>query len=190
MVDELTGALEYTQARRAYEFGRLRTSLRRALFVVAPIVLVTSVVSGRTAAWLPVTLAAWVVTHWRGAAVLRGASLGLLGGAVMYALPLSILRPFCSPEAMAKGAACGTNPGACIAAGAAVGLALALSLPVGRARWSATGGMALGVTSMAVLRCSTLFAGEAFGLLGGLAAGALAATMARAVFARRATART
>jgi hypothetical protein len=42
-------------------------------------------------------------------------------------------------------------------------------------------GMVLGVTSVAVVRCSILFAGEAVGLLGGMAAVLVAASLARSM---------
>jgi hypothetical protein len=188
---ELMQATEYAQVRRAYEWGRLRTSLRRALLVFAPVAVVACLVTGRTAlAWLPVTLAAWVIAHWRGGALLRGAFFGLAGGAITYALPMSVLRPYCSPEMMAAGGDCCTNPGACLAAGGLVGLVLAAFLPAGSARWQTSGGMALGVASVAILRCSTLFAGETVGLLGGLLAGVLAATMVRLVLGVRSVRRT
>jgi len=175
-----TAASEYVHARRAYERGRLRTSVRRALLVVAPVGLVTYLVTGRAAlTWLPVTLAAWVLANWRGGPLLRGSFFGLAGGAVTYALPMSILRAYCSPEMMARGEDCCTNPTACLAAGALVGFALALTLPGGSSRWRTAAGMSLGVASVAILRCSTLFAGEAVGLMAGLIAGVVAATMAK-----------
>src|SRR5690242_2014119 len=93
---------EYVRVRRAYERGRLRTSARRALFVLAPVALVAAWFTGRVALlWLPVTFVAWVIAHWRGGPLLRGAFFGLVGGAVTYALPMSVLRPCCSAEAMA-----------------------------------------------------------------------------------------
>ena len=80
-------------------------------------------------------------------------------------------------------------PGACLAAGALVGALLATVVPFGRSSWWRTAlGVALGMTSVAVLKCSTLLYGEAFGLVGGLVAGLAAATAARAVIARRAAA--
>lgn len=177
--------IDYLRARRSYEWGRVRTSLRRAIVVVVPVAIVSSVATGRAAlAWLPVTLAAWVFAHWRGGPVERGAFFGLVGGAVTYVLPMSVLRPCCSAEAMAAAAAAGrdccTLPGACLGVGALVGLALATCVPVAGARWRTAGGMALGVASVAILRCATLFAGEALGLVGGLIVGVLAATMVRA----------
>jgi hypothetical protein len=178
--------VQYTKARRAYEWGRLRTSLRRAAMFVVPIAVVALLTTGPSAlAWLPVTFVAWVIAHWRGGPLLRGSFFGLVGGAVTYALPMTVLRPCCSPGAMKTGLECCTMPGACLAAGALVGFALAAFVPAGSSRWRTAGGMALGVASVAILRCATLFAGEAVGLVGGLAAGLLAATMARRVLGRR-----
>ncbi len=182
--------IQALQARRAYEWGRARSSARRALLVVVPVAVVASLVSGRSAlAWLPMTLAAWIFAHWRGGPVLRGAFFGLVGGAITYVLPMSVLRPCCSAELMAAGRECCTMPGACLGAGVLVGFALAAFVPPGSARWRTAAGMALGVASVAILRCSTLFAGEAVGLVGGLLAGVLAATMARRVLTRHAPAK-
>jgi hypothetical protein len=78
-------------------------------------------------------------------------------------------------------------PQACTAVGALLGLSLALLVP--RAprthRVTVAMGMALGVGSVAVLRCGALFFGEAAGLLGGLMAGIVAASLARAWIDRR-----
>jgi hypothetical protein len=183
---------ELLAARRAYEWGRLRTSLRRALFVVAPVAVVSVLLSGPAAlAWLPVTLTAWVLAHWRGGPVLGGAFLGLLGGVVTYALPMSILRPCCSAQAMAvAGRDCCTRPGACLGAGVLVGLAVALGVSLTQTRrqatWQTAAGVALGTASVAVLKCSTLYVGEAVGLVGGVLAGLVAATAAQVVLGRRA----
>jgi hypothetical protein len=177
--------VEGARMRRAYELGRLGSSLRRALWIVGPVAVVAGLVSGRPAlVWLPVTLAAWTLAHWRGGAVLRGAFFGLVGGAVTYALPMTVLRPCCSPTAMAAGADCCTMPGACAGAGALVGFALAAFVPAGAARWRTAAGMTLGVASVAILRCSTLFLGEAAGLGGGLLGGVLAATAASVLLRR------
>jgi hypothetical protein len=175
-------------ARRAYERGRVVTSLRRALYVVVPVAVIATLITGRSAlVWIPFTLAAWVLAHWRGGTILRGAFFGLAGGAITYSLPMTILRPCCSPAAMTAGGDCCTMPGACLGAGALVGIALAAFVPPGDARWRTATGMALGVASVAILRCATLFAGEAFGLVGGLLAGVAAATAARFVLTRRAS---
>lgn len=129
-----------------------------------------------------------MLAQWRGGPVLRGTFFGLLAGIVTYVLPLSVLRPCCSPERMAAlppGADCCTMPGACLGAGALVGFALAAFVPLGAARVRTAAGMALGVASVAILRCSTLFFGEALGLLGGVVAGVAAAALAQTVLRRR-----
>ena len=180
---------EPLRLRRAYELGRLRVSAVRAALVTAPIALVAGIVTGAPAlVWIPVTFAAWMLAQWRGGPLLRGTFFGLVAGIVTYALPLSILRPCCSPERMAAlppGAACCTMPGACLGAGALVGFVLAAFVPLGPARVRTAAGMALGVASVAILRCSTLFIGEAFGLLGGVVAGVAAAALAQAMLRRR-----
>jgi hypothetical protein len=76
-------------------------------------------------------------------------------------------------------------PGACLGAGALVGFVLAAFVPLGPARVRTAAGMALGVASVAILRCSTLFIGEAFGLLGGLVAGVAGAALAQSMLRRR-----
>ncbi len=175
--------IEYRAARRAYELGRLRTSLWWAAAISTPIAAAGWLVSGRSSlVWLPVTLLVWIVACWRGGALLRGAFHGLLGGVVTFALPMSILRPCCTPEAMMSGADCCTMPGACLAAGGVVGVILAAFVPLGRGSWWRTAtGMVLGVASVAIFKCATLFAGEAIGLVGGIAAGLLAACAARSL---------
>jgi len=90
---------------------------------------------------------------------------------------------------MAPGVNCCTMPGACLAAGAAVGVVLAAAVPFARNSWWRTAlGIALGMTSVAILKCATLFEGEALGLLGGLLIGVAAASLARSFLSRRATA--
>lgn len=178
------------QARRAYEVGRLRTSFVRSLPIVAIVAAIALSVEGRTGlVWLPITAAVWLTANWRGGPLLRGAYLGLAGGLVTLALPMTLLRPCCSPGAMAEGMRCCTQPSACVAAGALLGVVLAALLPAGSTRWRVAGGTALGVVSVAILRCSTLFAAEAFGLVGGLALGMLVATLGRSIVGRPGVAR-
>jgi hypothetical protein len=81
-------------------------------------------------------------------------------------------------------------PSACGITGIVFGLSLALFLPYAREavfskRLEAAAGMALGAVSMAAMRCSGLFQGEAIGLLAGLFAGVVAAGIARAWIDRR-----
>ncbi len=180
---------DYTRALRAYELGRLRSSAWRAVLVALPIALVGLATSGRSSlALVPLTIAVWVFAHWRGDALLRGAFYGLVGGVVTSLLPMSILRPCCVAGA-AQGPDCCTMPGACWAAGAVVGVLLAAVVPFGKSSWWRTAiGIALGMTSVAILKCATLFAGEALGLVGGLMAGVAASMAARFVLRTRSTA--
>jgi hypothetical protein len=180
---------EYSSARRAYELGRLRFSAWRALLVASVVAVLGLATTGRDALLvLPITLLAWVFVFWRGRDLLRGAFYGLLGGMVTALLPLSILRP-CCVAGVPPGKDCCTMPGACLAAGALVGMALAMLVPYGKGSWWRTAcGVVLGMTSVAILKCATLFAGETVGLVGGLVAGLLASTAARRVLARRASA--
>lgn len=192
MSDEMSLPLprELARARRSYERGRLRSSAQRALFVAAPIAIVGLAVSGEPALpWIPVAYLAWVLAWWRGDAFFRGAMYGLAGGVVTFLLPMSILRPCCAPGAMPNmGTACCTMPGICLGAGAVVGIALAAVVPFGKASWWRTAtGMALGMASMAIVRCASLFVGEAVGLLGGLTAGVVAASLAKSLLRARAT---
>ena len=172
--------LSYRRARRAYESGRLRSSLSRALVVAASVALLGWVTVGVAAfRFMPLTLAIWLFVLWLGQSVQRGAFYGLFGGIVTHLLPLSVLRPCCNAQAL-PGADCCTMPGACLLAGTAVGAVLAAVVPFGRASWWQTAlGMTAGLLSVAVLRCATLFSGEAIGLMGGLIGGLLLAAAAR-----------
>ncbi len=179
---EAEHSLDYRSTRRAYEYGRLAASARRAATLVVPIAGLIGLFSGAHAlVWLPLSFGAWVLAYWRGGAVLRGAWLGLLGGGATFLLPMSMLRPCCVGRVVEAGATCCTMPGACVGAGAVVGLLLAAVVPVTRDSWpKVAGGMALGAASVAVLRCASLFAGEALGLVGGLIVGLAVASAARA----------
>jgi hypothetical protein len=170
----------FRRARRAYELGRLRSSIEKALLVTAVVALLGWLTAGLSSlTLLPFTLLIWVGAHWLGQSVQRGALYGLLGGLVTHALPMSILRPCCDMQSM-SGADCCTMPGACLLAGGAVGVALAAVVPFGRASWWQTAaGMAAGLTSVAVLKCATLLTGEAVGLVAGLVGGLLLASAAR-----------
>jgi hypothetical protein len=180
-------SLDYQRARRAYEYGRLETSVRRAAILTVAFGVASWLLSGtRALVWLPLTFSAWLFVYWRGEAVLRGAWLGLLGGAATFVLPMSMLRPCCVGRLVEAGASCCTMPGACVGAGAVVGLLLAALVPVTRETWpKVASGMVLGAASVAVLRCASLFAGEALGLVGGLLLGLAAASAARAFLGRR-----
>jgi hypothetical protein len=60
-------------------------------------------------------------------------------------------------------------------------------VPPGLSPWRVVFGMTLGVASIAIRRCSTLFFGESVGLLGGLLAGIVARSLARGVLSRAST---
>src|SRR6185369_1526972 len=114
----------YRRARRAYEYGRLRSAVGKALIVTLLVALLGWATAGTAALpLLPLTFAIWVFAHWSGQSFQRGALYGLLGGFVTQLLPMSILRPCCDMKAM-QGAECCTMPGACLLAGAGVGVAL------------------------------------------------------------------
>jgi hypothetical protein len=183
---------DYLATRRAYELGRLRSGAWKAVLVTVVVAVLGVITSGWAVLLaVPVTVTAWLFAFWRGDAFLRGAVHGLLGGLVTSLLPMSILRPCCAAGAakVVSGMACCTMPGACLGAGALVGLVLATVVPFGSAAWWRTAtGVGVGVASVAVLKCTTLFAGEAFGLVGGLLAGVAIATAAKAVAQHRFTA--
>ena len=169
-------------ARRAYELGRLRTSALRAGLLACALGAVAAVVVGRVAiAWLPVTFGAWMIAHWRGAEVLRGARYGLLAGAAALVLPLSLLRPCCATMPIAQMTSACCEPVHCVVPGVVIGLTIALLVPRGGSWWRTGLGLALGAGSVATFRCASLFAAEAIGLLVGIAAGLLAASVAAAV---------
>jgi hypothetical protein len=178
----------YRAARRQYELGRLRDAVARAAAVVLLAAAVSGVAIGKAAfAWLPLVFAVSVFTEWQGRSWMKGARRGFGAGFVALVMPLSILRPCCaSDRAAALSATCCTMPAVCWVTGGALGLALSLALPKDAAgrRWEAALGMLLGVTSITVVRCSALFLAEAAGLLGGLLAGVVAASLARALLDR------
>lgn len=175
--------LTETIATRAYERGRLYAGARRAFVAVALVALASLLVTDEIAwLWLPLTAAVVCLGEWRGEWPMKAMRRGFALGLVTAFLPMTILRPCCSPEAMARGVSCCTTPSACWAAGAAVGILIALVLPrapSGRRAETILAGAA-GALSVAVVRCSTLVVGEAVGLLGGMAIAAIAIGVARA----------
>jgi hypothetical protein len=189
MQSELAAA--YRATKLQYELGRLAAAVRHAGLVTLGVAAFSGAILGRRALiWLPVAFVVIAFTEWRGSWLMTGARRGLLAGLASMLLPLSVLRPCCGVDAKDMGMTCCTMPSACWGAGAVVGLAMALVMPAapqGR-RAEAALGMILGVTSVAVVRCSMLFAGEAAGLLGGMAAGIVASSLARAWMGRQATA--
>jgi RNA polymerase sigma factor (sigma-70 family) len=133
----------------------------------------------RALVWVPAALLVITFTEWRGVFLMKGARRGVIAGFGSMLLPLSVLRPCCGVDAKAMGATCCIMPSACWAAGAVLGLGMALLLPrvpEGR-RTEAALGMILGVISVAVPRCSMLFLGEGLGLLGGVVAGIVATSV-------------
>lgn len=167
--------------KRAYELGRLRVAVARAFVLASLVALVAAIVVGRQA--VPWALAPFVVLAFaehRGGMFARGAFRGALAGIVALALPLSVLRPCCDASAIASGSCC-TMPSMCGVSGIVLGLAMALVWPRSSSRRGhllAGAGVALGSLSVALARCSTLFAGESIGLALGLVAGVAASTFA------------
>jgi hypothetical protein len=160
-------------------------AIHAATFCVLVAAVSLAFVDARSLAWLPLTLLAWGVIEWRGMGLLRGGRVGALAGAVTLALPLSLLRRCCKPGALEMmGGDCCSMPGACAGAGVAVGLVLACFLPTSRNRREAVLGMVLGIAAVAPMKCTSLLVGETLGLLGGLVAGALAASSVRMILSR------
>lgn len=168
---------------RAYERGRLRAALVHAVtFALLCAAASLAFVGARSLLWLPLTFAAWGALEWRGGLFRRGGRVGALAGAVTVLLPLSVLRRCCKPGALEMmGGDCCSMPGACAGAGALVGLVLAMFLPAEKKRGETVLGMALGIAAVAPLKCGALLVGEGLGLVGGLLAGMLAASAARAL---------
>jgi hypothetical protein len=178
---ELPAGLE-ARARRAYEGGMLRLGLVRAGLVTAAVGLLVAlgVTSLPSPAWLGLVFVVWLLVGWRGELLWRGALGGLVAGLGALALPLSVLRPCCTPEAMAAGMTC--SPQLCVAAGAVLGAVVAATLPRTHSvpgSMRASVGALIGVVSLVACRCATLFVGESIGLLGGLLASAAGLAVAR-----------
>ena len=179
---DLPAGLE-ARARRAYEGGMLRLGLVRAALVTAAVGVLVAVGVARlpSPGWLGLVFAVWLFVGWRGDLLWRGALGGLVAGLGALALPLSLLRPCCSPAAMANAVTC-SAPQLCVAAGAVLGAILAATLPRAHstAGWArASAGALVGVVSLVACRCATLFVGESIGLLGGLLASAAGLALAR-----------
>jgi hypothetical protein len=176
-----------TRARRSYEGAMLRLGLVRAALVTGSVALLVllGVTSLPSLAWLVPVFAAWLYVGWRGALLWRGALGGLAAGLGALLLPLSFLRPCCAT--MTSATSC-SSPEACVAAGVALGLVVALTLPRLRTpgQWArASAGAMIAVTSLVACRCGTMLLAESAGLLGGLLASATALAMARAWWAGR-----
>lgn len=165
------------RARRAYEWGLARDGFARALVVLtlASLAAYVAGVALRPLTLVPLVLA-WTFLGWRRGWWLRGAHVGLLGGLATLLLPMSLLRPCCTPGMMVCENCC-ARPGTCALVGVALGVLLAALLPrrgdAGQ-RARAGIGMLLGAVSIGSVRCSGLFLGEALGTFAGLLGGALA----------------
>ena len=164
------------RARSAYELGRFRGALLQAvLLAVLTAMLGSWLVDARAWAWAPFTLVLWCAIHWLGGALLTGARYGLLAGGLTSLLPLSLLRPCCRLGGADMAATC-TMPEMCVIAGALIAMPIT-SLAMRRCdarRHEAVLGVGLGVLALVAVKCSALFAGEALGLLGGMALGIVA----------------
>jgi hypothetical protein len=175
------------RARMAYEAARVRVGLVHALLLTALVALATRLFYGSFAAgWLVITCAVWVGLEWRGGAMLRGGRVGAAIGFVALALPLWAFRTCCRAGNAVMGTDCCDMTGACAGVGVALGLTLAVFLVrLPRTERAASAlGMGLALTAVAAVRCGELLAGEAIGLLGGLAAGAIASGLVAAVVHR------
>jgi hypothetical protein len=175
------------RARVAYELGRLRVGALRSLALAALVGVVTALLyRGAGLAWLVVVALAWTAIEWRGGSLLRGGRIGVAGGLVTLTVPMAAFRSCCRAGDMMLGADCCNMTGACAAVGAVVGLAMSVFLvraPRGH-RFEMGVGMAIALLAVASVRCAQLVAGEAVGLLGGLAAGAIASSLVAAIVDR------
>ena len=122
----MNDAMLLTAARYAYERGRVKKGIRRALFVLpfTFVPLYACVAAGRAGLMLFViaAVAALVVLfHWRGQDFARGANVGLIAGLSPLLLPFvtSWIAPICSTLI------CGLLPAASIAGGFVAALCLA-----------------------------------------------------------------
>ena len=122
----MNDAMLLTAARHAYERGRVKKGVRRALFVLpfAMLPLHACVAAGRGALMLVVMAAVSalvVLFHWRGQDFARGANVGLIAGLSPLLLPFatSWIAPICSTLV------CGFLPAASIAGGFVAALCLA-----------------------------------------------------------------
>lgn len=177
-------------AKRSYEWARLRRSV---LLATAMVVLAAGVAqfAGSASAWWPFGVAGVLLAgvEYRGQAAMKGARRGYLAGLALLAAPLALLRPCCiGMDTAAIGANCCTMPSMCAGVGVAIGVALSLARPRSGSRVEGAFGLWLGVASIASMRCTGLFIGEAVGLLGGLLSGIVVSSAAQAAFTRGKTA--
>jgi hypothetical protein len=179
------------RARLSYEGAMLRLALVRAALVTGLVALLAALgmTSVPSPAWLAPIFVVWVFVGWRGALLWRGALGGLAAGVGALVLPVSVLRPCCAT--MTQGASC-SMPQVCVAAGVALGLVVAATLPRLRtgSEWArAAAGAMVAVVSLVACRCADMLVGESVGLLGGLLASAAALALARAWWAGRGSVR-
>jgi hypothetical protein len=175
------------RARRSYEGAMLRLALVRAALVTGLVALLAALglTSVPSPAWLAPIFVVWAFVGWRGALLWRGALGALAAGLGALVLPVSVLRPCCAT--MTQGASC-SMPQVCVAAGVALGLVVAATLPRLRtgSEWArAAAGAMVAVVSLVACRCADMLLGESLGLLGGLLASAAALALARAWWATR-----
>ena len=168
------------RARLAYEVARARTGVVRGLILAVVVGVAALVAAGHASlAWLALTASVWTAIEWRGGALLRGGRVGAGVGLVALLVPIWAFRTCCRMGDAMMGADCCNMTGACVAVGALLGLTLAVSLvrtPRAQRLESALG-MVAALLAVASVRCAELLAGEALGLLGGLAAGAIASSL-------------
>jgi hypothetical protein len=182
-----------TAALRAYEVGRARTSLLRAAVVSFVIALVGYVLHGRsTLGWTVLPFAVVFASEYRGLGLAIGVRRGVLVGLATLAVPLWLLRPCCDPVMMEMAArtgdmSCCTDWSCCLVIGLLLGVVSSFAMP--RADRGSTHltlfGFVAGAASVAALRCSMLFYGEALGLFGGLLTALVVASAARAFLPQR-----
>jgi hypothetical protein len=175
------------RARAAYELARVKSGALRAALLVILAGTVTFVSSGHAGlAWLALTAAVWTAIEWRGGPLRRGGHVGAAVGLAALAIPLWAFRTCCRAGDAMMGTGCCNMTGACTMVGVALGLTLAVFLIRTPRAMRVEGGVGMGLALLAVasVRCANLVAGEALGLMGGLAAGAAASSLVAAVVDR------
>ncbi len=178
--------------KRSYEWARVRRSVLLAAAMVGLAAGVAQL-AGSASAWWPFMVAGVLLAgvEFRGQAAMKGARRGYLAGLALLAAPLALLRPCCigmDTAADVMRANCCTMPSMCAGVGVAIGVALSLARPRSGSRVEGAFGLWLGVASIASMRCTGLFVGEAVGLLGGLLSGIVVSSAAQAAFTRAKTA--
>ena len=164
------------RARRAYELGRLRWALTRAVGAVAitAIALAGCPSPGAPAACAAALGVAVAACLWRGGSWARGARLGFLAGLAPCLLPAAFRA-----ARLCGGASCVTPPGVCLAAGVVAGLllgAVALRLHGDGRCWLAA---ALVSVLAGAIGCVTVGVAGLAGMALGIFAGAMAPVLAR-----------